>query len=511
MKSTNWQNPDFKLVRTEAKKSADGILHEAAWLQIKDWLGRDCIVYAERMLPSGEHLPGIVHCVGGGQTVQTADLLFWANQGYACASFDWQLGEIAGRAPEQTSQWPDPVVGQFDPQEIFEECLIPIAIQAAMATTSWLSEHTSIDADRIGMTGISWGGYLTWITAAYDKRLLAICPVYGCGIFDGKASRPYSEEVTQFWKEHWDPQALATRQSAPAAYLSGTNDFFGNLFAADQLLAKLPVDYRCTLLPNADHSLDAGAGALAAAWMAHHLKGADGLPRAPLLTDSFEIEADSSRPIASKEIWWSNSQTKPRFACWNQGIPDPSARVAFARVDYADGFSLCSPLRFKEGAANAQPLPSIWPKLTDGLGWRWELGSTQLHSNAVSIEALDSGERIRIRPSEKPIDHPVAFYLRQINDERWRPEHGETLRFGWEQTNPPKRISAFLITDQEGFAPEHAIDCPEVAGQYELNLPSGLDWSDVLDIRIHCHGPRETFRFGPLAKISDKQTQNLSS
>ena len=38
-----------------------------------------------------------------------------------------------------------------------------------------------MDRRRIGITGISWGGYLTCIVAGLDDRLKVAVPVYGCG------------------------------------------------------------------------------------------------------------------------------------------------------------------------------------------------------------------------------------------------------------------------------------------------------------------------------------------
>ena len=59
---------------------------------------RSCRIYAENCLPAsdaqlGDHpVPAVLHCPGGGQTVNRNDLLFWGQRGFACASFDWQIG-----------------------------------------------------------------------------------------------------------------------------------------------------------------------------------------------------------------------------------------------------------------------------------------------------------------------------------------------------------------------------------------------------------------------------------
>src|SRR5262249_55644912 len=45
---------------------------------------------------------------------------------------------------------------------------------------SLLGRLPEVDPDRIGVTGISWGGYLTGLVAGLDDRLKAAVPVYGC-------------------------------------------------------------------------------------------------------------------------------------------------------------------------------------------------------------------------------------------------------------------------------------------------------------------------------------------
>ena len=46
---------------------------------------------------------------------------------------------------------------------------------------SLLASLPDVDSKRLGITGISWGGYLTCIVASLDDRLRVAVPVYGCG------------------------------------------------------------------------------------------------------------------------------------------------------------------------------------------------------------------------------------------------------------------------------------------------------------------------------------------
>jgi len=498
-----WANPSYQLDRSEViRREADGCVHEAAWLKFTDWMHRDCVVYAERIVPEIARCPGIVHCVGGSQMIHREDMLFWAEQGYACASFDWQIGEIGQREPTRKSAWPPEVLVQHAKHLSLDQCVLPLALQAAQATLSWLGDHPNVDVEHLGMCGISWGGYLTWVAAAYDKRIKAICPVYGCGVFGESSFRPYAPEVSGYWKAHWDPLLLADKQTAPIAYLSGTNDFFGLLPDADNLRQQLSVDFRWSLLPNADHSIGPGESRLAQRWMAKYLKGEGEIPKTPRLSATCELVPDRSMPIKSTERWWRNGKATARFACWNNESLDPTANLIFGKVVYDDGLSLCTPLMPLEAESAKAAVPSRQASLPSGVGWRWELGSTQLHSNEVKLRSLEGGKRVHIVPSPQSEDAPVALFLHHINDARWELKPSDALRFQWEQATKPARLFAILLTHRPDEGPEYEVPCPEVEGHYEIGLPTGWSWENVLDIRLHCEGVRQPFTFGPLEPFS---------
>ena len=65
------------------------------------------------------------------------------------------------------------------------------AVAAVLRGHSLLAAPARGRPDRIGVTGISWGGYLTCIVAGLDDRLKVAVPVYGCGfLHENSAWKP---------------------------------------------------------------------------------------------------------------------------------------------------------------------------------------------------------------------------------------------------------------------------------------------------------------------------------
>ena len=55
------------------------------------------------------------------------------------------------------------------------------AVAAVILANSLIRSFPQVDPNRIGVTGISWGGYLVCIVAGVDHRFKFAAPVYGCG------------------------------------------------------------------------------------------------------------------------------------------------------------------------------------------------------------------------------------------------------------------------------------------------------------------------------------------
>jgi dienelactone hydrolase len=104
------------------------------------------------------------------------------------------------------------------------------AVADVLLAHSLIRSFPEVDPDRTGLTGISWGGYLTCIAAGVDPRFKLAVPVYGCG-FLGENScwlprfQKMGKDKADRWLALWDPSRHLPRAAMPMLWVTGTNDF----------------------------------------------------------------------------------------------------------------------------------------------------------------------------------------------------------------------------------------------------------------------------------------------
>jgi len=169
----------------------------------------------------------LVHGGGGKAFAEWVEL--WANRGYAAIAMD-----LAGCGPDG-KRLPDGGPDQGHDQKFNDlangitEAWSYHAVAAVVRAHSLLRAMPEVDPHRTGITGISWGGYLTCICAGLDPRYKVAVPVYGCGFYreDARWARllnRLSEADRQRWHDNFDPSQYLPHCGAPTLWLNGTND-----------------------------------------------------------------------------------------------------------------------------------------------------------------------------------------------------------------------------------------------------------------------------------------------
>lgn len=171
----------------------------------------------------------LVHGGGGAAFAEWATL--WAKRGYVALAMD-----LAGCGPER-KRLPDGGPNQSHNEKFaeftddnFEHMWTYHAIAAVIRGHSLLASLEEVDAERIGVTGISWGGYLTCIVAGVDDRLKVAVPVYGCGFLHENSAwlsilGKMPPAMSARWVRHFDPSRYLPGVRCPILFVNGTNDF----------------------------------------------------------------------------------------------------------------------------------------------------------------------------------------------------------------------------------------------------------------------------------------------
>lgn len=220
----------FQPPRAEWGEVKDGV--REVYYEGEPFQGHPTRVYAVYAQPEGEGpFPAMVCVHGGGGTAFPEWVRLWASRGYAAISMD-----LAGCGPER-KPLPDGGPNQTDEFKFrdFDESSATEmwsyhAVAAVIRAHSLLRSLPQIDTKRIGVTGISWGGYLTCIVAGVDQRFALAVPVYGCGfLHENSVWLPRFEKMSPEQRNRWvnffDPSKYLGRVRCPIFFLNGTNDF----------------------------------------------------------------------------------------------------------------------------------------------------------------------------------------------------------------------------------------------------------------------------------------------
>jgi dienelactone hydrolase len=173
----------------------------------------------------------LVHGGGGKAFPEWAQL--WADRGYAALAMDLSGNGADGKLiTDGGPQQDDGTKFQAFEGAQLKDMWPYQAVAAVLRGHAFLAaQKDTVDKDRIGVTGISWGGYLTCIVAGIDHQLKAAVPVYGCGfladnsrwqqvgIFDRM-----TDDVRKRWLSNFDPSQYLAGVKCPILFINGTND-----------------------------------------------------------------------------------------------------------------------------------------------------------------------------------------------------------------------------------------------------------------------------------------------
>ncbi|MFZ9932116.1 MAG: MBG domain-containing protein [Chthoniobacterales bacterium] len=211
----------------------------AGYFASVDYRGAPTRVYAYIGLPSGASaaspVPGVVLVHGGGGTAYIQWVQKWMDRGYAAMSIavEGQTDTVATQAQKDAGlavgDWlkhamPGParagIYGDSAVTPVSDQWMYH-ATAATILANSLMRSLPAVDAAKVGLTGISWGGVITATAAGIDHRFRFAIPVYGCGNMD-EAPNWWGNTLStnELYKTLWDPMLYLGDATMPMLWLS---------------------------------------------------------------------------------------------------------------------------------------------------------------------------------------------------------------------------------------------------------------------------------------------------
>lgn len=196
----------------------------------------------EGKAPSGGW-PAVICAHGGGGTAYPEWVRFWNKRGYAALAMDLE-GHLPGGKSHQVEGNHPTGKGhdQAGPSRIdwFGDRALPDqeqwfyhAIADVIRANSLLRAVKEINKEKIGLTGISWGGTVVSTVAGLDPRFAFVIPVYGAGFIHESDNPglsqwfpPKNMSTAQFndYRSKWDPSVHLPHAKMPMLFVTSIAD-----------------------------------------------------------------------------------------------------------------------------------------------------------------------------------------------------------------------------------------------------------------------------------------------
>jgi dienelactone hydrolase len=207
----------------------EGLAYQGKPTRVFAWLGLPAELTGK--------VPGVVLVHGGGGTAFKEWVQKWNAQGFAAIAIAVE-GQTDSRVPPGPKTESNPQGWQRHDASgparkgIYGDSAEPLADQwmyhgvaDVVLANSLLRSLPEVDATRVGVCGISWGGIITSTVVGIDPRFAFGIPIYGCGALD-RAAENYVRALRDnpIYREVWEPLLRLPRATMPLLWLTGPRD-----------------------------------------------------------------------------------------------------------------------------------------------------------------------------------------------------------------------------------------------------------------------------------------------
>jgi dienelactone hydrolase len=348
--------------------------------------GAEAFAVIATPLTPGPH-PGMLVLHGGGGCAETEKAIAWAQRGYVAVAPDLPgIGEpkklIHSKGRWSTMKYGE---GRYVANPDVTASLLFDAVISGVKALDLLRAQPEVDTSRVGVVGISWGGYMTTMVCGLaGDRVRAGFAVFGCGFYELTSQQPALLKMPEPEREQWLRWLDAGRRAPgiKAAFFTAgaANDFFYWPRAVQATLEAIPGEKNHLYAPNANHKVPLPGGTVfpkenpepftptafqpfptprggKANWLAmevpyfdFYLNGkGQPLPRvtvergvSPLLA-RFAVNAPC--PVTAADVWWAPADSNVLRCVWSSVPARPAGDGRYEAAlpaDAADWFAVVS-------------------------------------------------------------------------------------------------------------------------------------------------------------------------
>jgi len=348
------------ILKEISKKDSIGVIIREVIFRLKD----SSEVYAVIASPNvkGKY-PGILVLHGGGGKAEKNKAIAWARRGYVAVAPD--LPGIAN--PKDLiytkGRWNGLKYGteRYVANPDITSSVIFDAVLSGIKSLYLLRSQPSVNPSKIGVVGVSWGGYLTtMICGLAGNQVKAGFSVFGCGFYELTSQQPTLQQMPELEREQWLKYLDAGRRAnniKAAFFIAGAaNDFFYWPKAVQKTLDVINAEKNHVYAPNVTHKIPLPGGSVfegkqaqiftptafqpyqtpsgsSANWLAMEVPYMDfylkeiGKPFPKVTVTkaknsqvaNFKIE--TSLPIIKVNVYWSTNCPEPTKCLWNTITP----------------------------------------------------------------------------------------------------------------------------------------------------------------------------------------------
>lgn len=296
-------------------------------------------IYAIMAYPQQAGIYPAVMCLHGGGSNANALLNFvqrYAQLGYVTISID-----LPGICDNNTTPY---TTGPFKSKPFSEASRLDVSLGptssilvdaevAGLEAFNYMRSLENVDAEKMGITGYSWGGYsTTMLSGLLGDKVKAAYSVFGSGFYDKGSKWKTSIELMpeadrNVWLTYLDAGRRASNMKAAYFIECETNDTYFWPEAVEATLKAVPGVTNHSYGPNRNHVQLPSGGTMQQLYFDYYLKGI-GQPFVSVNISKTEVMLDSNHKLTisinaptgitmdSVNLYYSETSTNWKLSVW---------------------------------------------------------------------------------------------------------------------------------------------------------------------------------------------------